>query len=152
MSRYEQLRAAYEQSKNAELAYWAELQGLVRRIRKDFSDYLGIPEGNQVTIGSSTYSTISIGVTNEKGEFEGKAESQLPRNGGSIEFSLRLVFGNSMHSETKPLLIFPLSITKTEAGYPVTVKSDPDEPEFNGPAYHQLFDDLYRRAMSSLSR
>lgn len=150
--RYDQLKAAYEQAKNAELAYWAELQRLVRRVRTDFAVYLGVSEDNWIPVGSSTLPTISIGITNEKGEFEARTEAQLPKNGRSIEFSLRLVFGGSLNSEPNPLVVFPLSITEAGGGFPITVKSDPDEPEFNGPIHTQLFDDLFKRAMDSVTK
>lgn len=151
MSKYEQLSEAYSLSKQANLEYWVDLKRMVDRVRRDFCAFLDVSSSLQIPSNGSSLPVVSIGSLGEKGQFANWALDNLPRSDRSIEFALRLVVSGETGSEPEPSIVFHLSIKRTPSGYPVVVKSDPGEPEFNGPVYNELFAYLFKSAMDSLS-
>lgn len=149
MSKLEQLTASYK----AKELYWDELQSMVKRVRTDFSAYLGVPDTMHIPVGRHDLPVVTTGKVDERGIFIPFPDDELPTDNESILFSLRLAYGattSAARSDVKPFIVFDLAIKGTANGYPVTIMQEDEKKEINGPIYSLLFDELFSRTIASL--
>ncbi|MEX5537953.1 hypothetical protein PSYCIT7_020700 [Pseudomonas syringae Cit 7] len=150
MSRFEQLQATHSDSNSLNRAYWQDLASMVEKIGKDFEVYLGVPAGLLFATKNTAASAVSIGSLVDESHFKVMAPESLPQSGSAIPFALRLIV-DDVGSQPSPQIIFSLSVSKSDKGYPVVLLSDPTEPAFNGPIHTQLFEKMYAFAMKHFS-
>ena len=150
MSRFEQLQSGYRDATAANHRYWSQMHQVIRDLPKAFSEYLGVEPSQIVSLQGQNIPVVSIGSSDDKNPFINWQVEKLPRDSLAIEFALRLAFGDQANSKPSPTYVIHLSIEGVGEGLFTIKEKGPDEAEFRGPIFTALFEEIFRRALSTL--
>lgn len=145
MSKYEELRHGYLASKRADEDHWEKLRIALRDLRTEFSTYIGVPEGESVTIGEVKVPVVVIGSL-ENDTFRLTAFKDLKKQDYGYRFALRVAFDESFNEYPLNFAVFNLHIGASEGNIVITKYGNFAPLKFDGPVltalYDQLFEDL----------
>jgi hypothetical protein len=152
MSRFEQLQSAYKEATGANHRYWTQMHQALRGLQSDFCAFLGVDPAMHVPLNGAGTPVVAIGSYDDKNQFLNWSIDKLPRNDRTIQFALRITFGDSAQSVPAPTYIMHLQIAGLgDDLFAITVQNL-DETEFKGPVFNEFFENVFQRAMSSLGK
>ncbi|KFE51117.1 hypothetical protein [Pseudomonas syringae] len=149
MSKYAELTSHYNEVAHANEVYWDELRQMIKRVKADFSTYLGVGS-EPIMVGGRQQPAVTVGKMDEDGDLLKWSVDALPKLGNGIEFALCLGFASSAASEPGPAFTYNLTITKSPAGFlvrPVEGAGD----GFIGPTFEELFEYLIKRTAEAIT-
>lgn len=153
MARFEELQSAYNQAAQARAAYWSHITAGTQQLMKEFAEYLGVDPSHKVNVqGSAPLPALSIGWFDQGQKFDFRPYENLPREGESMVFAVRIVFGVDRSGEVPIDAIFNLSITAGDAPDVFVVHRAGliEDDTFRGPSFRSLFDSLTQSALVSI--
>lgn len=153
MTRFEELQNAYTQASEARKAYWADVMNAAQMLAKEFSEYLGVsPDYRVPLINYAPAPAVSIGWFNQLHQFEHRPFHNLPKEGDSLRFVLRLVFGTDGSGEIPIEKLTNLSLKKGEEPgvYVVKIHDDFEDPSYSGPSFQTLFEVIVKTALDKM--
>lgn len=150
MSRFEQLQSAHAAATAANIRYWSQMHQTLRGVQSDFSEYLGIGPHTSVSLNGANTPVVTIGSFDEKNNYLPWAIEKLPQRSRNIDFALRLAFGTQTSSVPAPVYVIHLSLVGIEDGLFTITVIGLDETEFKGPVFTALYDDVFKRVMSTM--
>lgn len=152
MSRFEQLQSAYKEATGANHRYWTQMHETLRGVQSGLSAFLGVSPTMHVPLNGTGNPVVSIGSYDDKNQFLNWSIEKLPRNDRTIQFALRITFGDSVQSVPAPIYVMHLQIAGIGDDLFVIKVQGLDETEFKGPVFNEFFENVFLRAMSSLGK
>ena len=153
MTRFNQLLEAYDTAYSVRQAYWDAVRKAIHVFAKEFREYLGVEADQKIDFkGKGSTKVLSIGGFNSLGAFENQAFDEWPRTKDSVQFALKLAFGNDPSGETPTQVVYRLSIKQGEHDdiFEVRVISDFDAFETKGPSFQALCEHLWQETLRML--
>ncbi|WP_236183439.1 hypothetical protein [Pseudomonas juntendi] len=142
MSKYDEMQQKFHALREADAAYWDRLVENQKKLRKGFSDFLGVDPVKPVLEGN--YPALYFG---GKPSFTGKSPDDTAREGNELRFTLNLVIDPKdshyppntlkLRCHTKFVSDLYLFFIEESDGSFTTVKGD----DFS-PIYERLYNDF----------
>ncbi|QRK85086.1 hypothetical protein JN757_04715 [Pseudomonas granadensis] len=149
MSRYDTLRERFFSAKSNDEEYWKDLQNMISTIRREFSNFLGVPDGSKVLVDGKEAPPVVIGKL-ENGKLRLIEYKGLPKKDRSIPFDLQITFDREIYDSPRNYTIFSLSISKDIRGFTVKVDGAKGTHSFLGPQFSELYEHLYSGAVNAI--
>ena len=153
MARFDELQNAYDHAAKERAAYWSHITAGTQQLMKEFAEYLGVDPSHRVNVqGSAPLPALSIGWFDQSQKFDFRPYENLPRDGESLVFAIRIVFGVDKSGEVPIDAVFKLSITQGDDSDVFVVHQAGliEDDTFRGPSFRLLFDSLTQSALISI--
>nr|WP_225777327.1 hypothetical protein [Pseudomonas sp. Marseille-Q3773] len=153
MTRFNQLLEAYDSAHSDREAYWDRVRQAIHVFAEEFREYLGIEADQRIALrGKGSIKVLSIGGFNSQNGFEQQAFDEMPRNGDSVHFAVRIAFGNDPAGETPVQAVYALAIKQGDQPdvFEVSLISDFEVFETKGPSFQALCEYLWQNTLQRL--